>query len=111
MVCLHGYPATAVADVLHGSELIFAYMLRIDLRSAAETAFLGIATRVAEVTGLIGHRPTGFTRIGHGISPLCQGNRHASMCPSKTASFIRKYEARNVKSGQTNPSCRLLINL
>ena len=72
MVCLHGYPATPVADVLHGREFIFAEVLRINLRCAAETALLGIATGVAQVTGLIGHRPAGLARVGHGISPFSQ---------------------------------------
>ena len=98
MVCLHGYPAAAVADVLHRSELVFADVLGINLRCAAETALLGIATGVAQVAGLIGHRPAGLTRVGHGVSPFSQVVfRKASMRRNRAHS-TGKNDAGNVKS-------------
>ena len=99
MVCLHGYPATAVADILHGRELVFANVLRINLRCAAETALLGIATGITQVTGLIGHRPAGFTRIGHGISPFSLVVFQQVCVRQNRAHSTGKNEAGNVKSG------------
>ena len=103
MVCLHGYPATAVADVFHGRELVFADVLRINLRCAAETALLGIATGVAQVTGLIGHRAAGLTRVGHGISPFSQVVFRKVGVRQNRAHPTGKNEAGNVKSAGHGP--------
>jgi hypothetical protein len=69
MTLLHGNTAASVADKFHGCQLVFANMLRVDLRGAAEAAFFLIVARITEVTGCLGHRATIFTGIGHVHSP------------------------------------------
>jgi hypothetical protein len=62
---LHRYAPAATANIFHRSQLVFAQMGVIRLRSPAEAAFGFIAARIAQVTGFVGDRSAIFTCIGH----------------------------------------------
>ena len=73
MFAFHGKTAATVTDILHSRQLALAHMGMADFRRSTEGAILAIATGIAEVSGVFGHRPTLFTGIGH-RAPPCQDN-------------------------------------
>jgi hypothetical protein len=70
MARFHRYPSTAVANIFHGGQFVFANVLRFNGGVPAETAFGGVATRVAQVSWRIRHGTAGLARIGHNQPPF-----------------------------------------
>jgi hypothetical protein len=65
MLLFHCHATAAAAHKLHFRQLVLANMGVIRLGSTAETAFGFVAARIAQMTGLAGHRATTFTCIRH----------------------------------------------
>jgi hypothetical protein len=66
----HGHPAAAAAGKLHYRQLVFADVLGVYVRSAAETAFFGVSARIAQVPRGFCHGAAAFTCIGHNNAPF-----------------------------------------
>jgi hypothetical protein len=69
MARLHGHPPAAVANILHGCQFVLADVLGIHGECSAEAALSLVAAGIAEVSGFIGHRTTGFAGICHNHPP------------------------------------------
>lgn len=65
MLFLHRHPTAPLADILHDSKLVFAYVFGINLWFATETAIGFVTTGVAQMTGRIGNSAAIFACISH----------------------------------------------
>jgi hypothetical protein len=63
----HCHSAATLADKFHGGQFVFAHVLGIRFRSAAKAAAGFVVTRVAQMTGCVGHGATVLAGVRHGV--------------------------------------------